>query len=144
MAFNEAGDALAEIQYGGALSYKPSDGKILTMDERSGKKIVEVDEGSYFVKLEESRTAKGITPVRRWLVISVVFSEKPKNDVIRSVVTNEINKLKARELDVNAYVFVGDKSNPGSWKQAEASNGNYMTIKYDTKTGKIVANWNWD
>jgi hypothetical protein len=144
MAFNEAGDALPDIQYGGALSYKPSDGKILTMDERSGKQTTEVDEGSYFVKLEESRTAQGIRPIRRWLDVSVVFPDEPNNREVKLAVQHEINKLKTRELDVSVYVFVGDKSNPGSWKQVKASNGKYMAINYVEKTGQTVANWNWD
>lgn len=144
MAFNEAGAALPDIQYGGALSYKPSDGKILTMDERSGKQTIEMDEDAYFVKLEESRTAQGITPIRRWLDVSIVFPDEPNNGEVKPAVQHEINKLKARELDVNVYVFVGDKSNPGSWKQVKASNGKYMSIDYVEKTGRTVANWNWD
>ena len=143
MAFDQAGNALAETRYGGALVYKPTDGKILTSDERDGKKVVEVDEGKYFVKLEESRTAKGITPVRRWINLSLVFSTKPDRAEIRGIVEQEIEKLKERGLDINAYLFVGNKDNPGSWNQVQAPNGKYMTVDYTAETGKMVANWNW-
>jgi len=144
MAFNQGGEALADTKYGGPLVYKPTDKKILTMDERSGKKIVEIDEGIYFIKSEDKRTAKGITPVRRWVTLSIIFKSKPSNSEIRNIAEREIEKLKKRSLDINIYIYLGNKDNPGSWNQIQASNGNYMNVDYKVGTGKTKANWDWD
>ena len=144
MAFNASGDALPETQYGGALTYKPSDGQILTMDERSGLQATEGDEGRYYVRVEDSRTARGITPVRKWYNASIVFPNEPSRTEVKAAVLKEIEKLKPRGLDVNVYIYTGDKSNKVTWKQIKAPNGKFMAVDYVATTGKISRNWNWD
>jgi len=144
MAFNQEDRALDDIKYGGPLVYKPADGKIMSMDERDGKKIVEADQGTYFIKSKDMRTAKGITPVRRWINLSIVFPSKPSNVEIKNVSKREIEKIKQRRLDINIRIHVGDKDNPGSWDHIQASNGYYMNVDYKVNTDKIKANWNWD
>ncbi len=144
MAFNASGDALPKRQYGGALTYKPSDGQILTMDERSGLQATEGGEGTYYVRLEDSRTARGITPVRKWYNASIVFPSDPSGREVKAAVLKEIEKLKPRGLDVNVYIYRGDKSNKITWKQIKAPNGNFMVVDYVATTGEISPNWSWD
>jgi hypothetical protein len=144
MAFNASGDALPEMQYGGALTYKPSDGKILSMDERDGLQTTEGDEVEYYVRVEDSKTATGITPVRKWYNVSIVFLDRPSATEVKAAVLRQIEKLKQRHLDVNVYIYTGDKSNKITWKQIKAPNGNFMAIDYVAATGEISPNWNWD
>lgn len=144
MAFNASGDALPETQYGGALTYKPSDGQILTMDERSGLQATEGDEGTYYVRVEDSRTARGITPVRKWYNASIVFPNEPSVTELKAAAFKEIQKLKPHGLDVNVYIYTGDRSNKITWKQIKAPNGNFMAVDYIATTGEISANWDWD
>ena len=144
MAFNASGDALPRRQYGGALTYKPSDGQILTMDERSGLQATEGGEGTYYVRVEDSRTARGITPVRKWSNVSVVFPNEPSGTEVKAAVLKEMEKLKPRGLDLNIYIYTGDKSNKITWKQIIAPNGNFMVVDYVAMTGEISPNWSWD
>lgn len=144
MAFNASGEALAETQYGGAVTYNPSDGQILTMDERSGLQATEGDEGAYYVRVEEGRTFEGITPVRRWYYASIVFPDEPSVTEVRAAVLKEIDKLKSRELDVTVFIYIGDKSNKITWEQVKTTNGKFMVVEYVATTGEISPNWNWD
>ena len=143
-AFNASGDALPKTQYGGALTYNPSDGQILTMDERSGLQATEHDEGTYYVRIEDARTAEGITPVRRWYYASIVFPDEPSAREVKAAVLKEIDKLKSRELDVTVFIYTGHNSNKITWKQIKAPNGKFMVVDYIATTGKSSPNWNWD
>lgn len=143
-AFNASGDALPKTKYGGELTYNPSDGQILTMDERSGLQATEGDEGAYYVRVEDHRTAKGLGPVRRWYSAYIVFPDEPSVTEVRAAALKEIDKLKSRELDVAVYIYIGDKSNKITWEQVQATNGNFMAVKFVATTGEISPNWNWD
>jgi len=140
MAFNVSGDVLPDTQYGGALVYKPADGQIRTMDERRGLETVESDEGSYFVKIKDGKTAEGITPERRWYNVSIVFQNRPSSSEARAAVLKESDKLKSRGLDINLFIYTGDKSNKITWKQIQAPNGNFMAIDYVAATGEVSPN----
>ena len=142
IAFDGPGRALPERQYGGTLSYKPGDGQILTMRERDGLQATERDQGTYFVRVEDSKTI--VKPVRKWHVASIVFPSKPSGTEARAAVLKEIEKLKPSGLDVSVYVYTGDKSNKITWKQIQAPNGNFMAVEYVARTGKISPNWDWD
>lgn len=144
MAFNASGGALPDTYYGGALVYKPSDGRIRTMDERERSQTAEADEASYFIRIEDGRTARGITPFRRWLNVSIVFPEEPLGPEVKAAILKEIDKLESRRLDVNVYIYTGDKSNKVTWRQIRALNGKFMAVDYDSATGKISPNWNWE
>lgn len=143
-AFNASGDALPKTQYGGELTYNPGDGQILTMDERLGLQATERDEGTYYVRVEDSRTARGIRPMRRWYNASIVFPSDPSGAEVNAAVLKEIEKLNPRGLDVTVYIYTGDKSNKITWKQVTAPNGNFMVVGYIATTGEISPNWNWD
>ena len=143
MAFDASGDTLPDTHYGGALVYKPSDRQIRTMDERSGLQSTEADEGSYLVRVEDGRTAEGITPVRKWYSAFIVFPDEPSARGARVAVFKEIDKLKSGGLDVNVYIYTGDKSNKITWKQIEAPNGKFMAVDYVAATGEISPNWGW-
>lgn len=143
MAFNTSGDALPDTHYGGALVYKPTDGQIRRMDERQGLQTVEADRRSYYVQIEDGRTAKGISPERSWYNVSIVFPDEPSAREIKAVALKEIGKLKSRVLDVNVYIYTGDKSNKITWQQLEAPNGKYMAIDYVAATDEVSPNWDW-
>ncbi|MCH8315394.1 MAG: hypothetical protein IIA64_05425 [Planctomycetes bacterium] len=143
-AFNASGDALPKTQYGGELTYNPSDGQILTMDERLGLQATERDEGTYYVRVEDSRTARSIRPVRKWYNASIVFPNDPSGTEVNAAVLKEIEKLKPRGLDVNVYIYTGNKFNKITWKQIKAPNDNFMVVTYVATTGEISPNWNWD
>ena len=144
MAFNSSGDSLSKTYYGGAITYLPSDGKILTMDERNGLQSTESDEGIYHVLIEDRSTLRGITPARRWYNVSIIFSNKPSGTEIKTAVLKEIKKLKPHGLDVHVYIYKGEKSNKITWKQSRAPNNKYMAIDYVAKTGDISPNWDWN
>jgi len=123
--------------------YKPSDGQIRTMDERSGLQTRERDEGTYFVRVEDSRTAEGITPARKWYTASIVFPNEPSGRELKAAVLKEIEKLKPRGLDVNAHIYTGDKSNKITWKQMKAPKGKFKAVDYVAATGEISPSWDW-
>lgn len=143
MAFNASGDALPDEQYGGALVYKPTDGQIRRMHEREGLQTVEVDEGSFFVQIDDGRTARGITPERSWYNVSIVFRDEPRAREVKAAVLNEIDKLKSRGLDINLYIYTGDRLNKITWKQMKAPNGKFMAVDYVAATRQVSPNWDW-
>ncbi len=143
MAFDASGRTLTELQYGGAISYKPSDRQILTMDERDGLQAKESDEGPYSVRVEDGKTITSITPERRWHYVYIVFADEPSAREVDVAVAKEIEKLKRRGLDITAFVYVGDKSNKMTWKQIEVPNGNFMCVEYSAATGEVEYNWEW-
>jgi hypothetical protein len=144
MAFNAHGEALPDTHYGGPLTYAPSDGQILPMDIRKGLQTTERNEGTYYVRVEDHRTLEGITPVRMLYSVSIVFPNEPSETKVKSAVLKEIEKLKPRGLDVNIYIYKGDKSNKITWEQAQAPNGNFMAVDYVAAVGEISPNWSWD
>ena len=143
MALDASGDALPDTHYGGALVYKPGDRQIRPLDEQAGLQAVEVAEGSYFVRVEDSRTAEGITPERSWCSVSIVFHDEPSARKVKAAVLKEIDKLKSRGLDVNLYIYTGNKSNKITWKQLTAASGKFMAIDYVAATGEVSPNWDW-
>lgn len=142
MAFDASGKTLPDIQYGGPLTYKASDGKIQTFLEMDNLIVIERDESTYFVRIEERRTAKGITPVQEAYWAYIVFPNKPTGLEGRTAVLKEIGKLKLRRNDIHLYIYLGVKSNKITWKQVKAPNGKFMAVDYLADTDEI--RWNWD
>jgi hypothetical protein len=141
MAFDPDGDALSDEKYGGALSYKPNDKSIMTMDERRGVKVTTGGTADYFLKVEEDKTLAGIVPEHKWLTCHLVFASSPSGDKFKEAASAEIAKLKGRQLDITLYAFVGDKSNPTTWEQVKADNGKYMNVDYKTTSDSVTTNW---
>ncbi len=141
MAFDGPGKTLPDTHYGGPLVYTPNDRRILTMNEREGLKNTSKDEGSYFVKVDEGKTATGIRPERKWLTCKIVFAQSPSSEQVTSAATAEIEKLKGRQLDVTIYAYTGDKTNMITWRQVRASNGKYMLVEYNKQSGSSKSNW---
>lgn len=141
MAFDTDDNALSDLKYGGPLIYVAKDRKIMTMAEHDGTKTTVTDTGRYFLKLEENKTLPGIKPERKWLTCSIVFAAKPSADEFKSAAFAEIDKLKVRGLDISAYAYVGDKSDPASWQQVRAPNGKYMVVEYKKDSGSVKPNW---
>ena len=144
LAYNASGELLPEIQYDGSLWYKASDGQIMTMAERIGLRSTESDQGTYSVRVEDRRARKGITLERKWHHAFLVFRKDPRLADIKSAVLEQIEKLKPHGLDLNVYIYTGNKSNKITWKQMRAGNGEFMTVKYVARTGEITANRIWD
>ena len=143
-AFNVEGETLPDKFYGGMVSYRPSDGKIVTLADEAEREYTESDKGEYYVRLEECRTATGITPLRQWFNVEIVFPVTPATTAVKTAVLQEIDKLKPKELDITVYIFTGDKSNKISWKQIKAPNDHYMVVEYDSATKRVVPKWDWD
>lgn len=141
MAFNSSGDALADAQYGGPLTYKPDGKSIMTMDERRGVQSTTNDNGAYFLKVTEEKTYEGITPARKWLTCKLVFAAKPSGATFKDAALAEIDRLKHRQLDITLYAYVGDKSNSATWEQCRADKSKYMKIEYEAKSGSNRTNW---
>lgn len=65
-------------------------------------------------------------------------SKKPERKIAYTNLLAEIRILAARALDINAYVFVGDKAKETSWKQIQDPKGGYIFCKYESATKKIL------
>ncbi len=143
MAFDLNEDALPDRQYGGAVTYKPSDKQILTMRERDGLKTTEQDQGEYLVQVEENKTATGIKPARRWLTVAIVFPKSPSENEVKIAAVREIENLKARQLDAKVFIHTGERANKITWRQTPAPNGKFMLVEYKNASGVIAPNWNW-
>ncbi|HZF00867.1 MAG TPA: hypothetical protein VE344_03125 [Methylomirabilota bacterium] len=138
-------EAMNENQYFGELVYKAADKRVLTWDEYNGVKKSGQDTEKYYIETKEDKTLEGITPAKRWLDITLVYSTTPSIQDAYDAAVTEATKASSKGLDENVYVSVGDKNTPTSWMQLEDSNtGKYVFIEYksDDKTisshGKIL------
>ncbi len=144
MAFDSTDSALSDNFYGGALEYDPSVGVVMGLDDTRGNWSFERDEDDYLLLATERRTARGIQPVKRWFSVSLVFSDEPNAALARQSMEHEIARLRARGLDINVYVHVGDRSNRATWQQMEAPNGKFMVAHYDASSGATTPLWDWN
>ena len=131
------GSNLTKNQFSGRLVYETSTKKIMTMDEYEGVKTSTIDSKAYLVAIEEHQTAKGITPKRTWLSISLVFPQIPLQDVAYNSMIVEVEKLLGRGLDIDAYVTVGDKNVKTSWYQVKDSDGAFIFVGYEAGTKQV-------
>ena len=137
MAF--VGDAtMTPNQYSGALIFVAKEKKIMTMDEHRRLKKTSLTRARYHVAITEEKTLKGITPERRWLSVSLVYPKKPSHSVAYEDMIAVTKELASRAMNVNIYVFVGDKTKKTSWHQEKDRDGAYMFCDYITKTKKIT------
>ena len=135
MAFDTSDNALADEKYGGPLVYDPKIGSVKTMRQREGLKTFNQTHDNYFSKIEEQSTAEGITPVRKWVDVSVVFPTAPTADQFQSAAKAEIDRLRGRHVDITVYGFAGDKDNSASWDQIKSPSGHYMEADHTTADG---------
>lgn len=131
-------DELTENQYSGHLVYKAAQKKIMTEDEYNGTKSSGKENDSYYVLTEENHTLPGITPKRTWLSISLVFPKPPPQNEVYEAIIAEIEKVRDRKLDVNAYVKAGDRNKKTSWHQIKDTDGAFIFGDYEVATRKIT------
>lgn len=131
-------DVMSPNQSSGHLVYVATKKKIMTMDEHRGIKKSSESRKSYHMVITEEKTLAGIKPERRWLSVSLVYPKKPERKIAYTNLLAEIRILAARALDINAYVFVGDKAKETSWKQIQDPKGGYIFCKYESATKKIL------
>lgn len=137
-------DDLTENQFSGNLFYKAAQKKILTEDEYNGTKSSATSTDAYFVLTEEEHTYPGVTPSKTWLALSLVFPKPPPQKEGYEALLAEIEKVRGRGLDVDAYVKAGDKNKKTSWYQVKDTDGAYTFANYDattkqaTRRGKIL------
>jgi len=137
MAF--IGDAtMTPNQYSGALVFAAKKKKIITMDEHRGLKKSSVSRARYHVAITEEKALKGIKPERRWLSVSLVYPKTPSHAVAYEDMIAMTKELATRRLDINIYVFVGDKTKETTWHQAKDRDGAYLFCNYDTQTKRIT------
>ncbi len=131
-------DVLSANQYSGALIYKASLKKIVTMDEYRGVKTTTSSAGRYFVEVQEERTLTGIEPARNWLSLTIVFPKKPSRQAAYDAIVTEVRKLTSKGLDVNAYVSVGDQGIKTSWQQVRDDDGAYVFADYNAASKRLT------
>ena len=136
MAFDTGDNALADEKYGGPLVYDPKIGSVKSMRQREGLKTFNQTRDNYFSKIEEESTAEGITPVRKWVDVSVVFPTAPSTDQFQSAAKAEISRLRVRQVDITVYGYSGDKDNSASWGQVSSPGGHYMEADYTVADGQ--------
>jgi hypothetical protein len=129
MAFH-GDDKLNGNQYSGTMIYRADHKRIMTLDESSGVKTTATDTGAYYVELKEKGTLAGIKPERKWLSLSIVFPTQPSAQEALDASIAEIQKHKARGLDINAVPMIGDKKINTSWKQMVDPNGGWFHFRY--------------
>lgn len=130
-------DALSGNQHSGSLVYKASLKKVMTYDEYTGVKRATSSGNGYFVEVEDGETARGITPVRRWLSVTVVFPKKPSRQGAYDAIFAETRKLAARGLDVDVYVSIGNSKEKTSWEQMKDTDGGYVFANYKAADKQI-------
>jgi len=129
------GDAVLESdQYSGSLVYKASQKKIMTYDESRGVKVTTSSTSTYFVEVQEDKTASGITPERKWLSVTIVFPKQPTLDVAYEAIFVETQKLASKGLDIGTHVNFGDKNVKPSWKYMMEADGSSVFAEYDAAT----------
>ncbi len=138
MAFDTSDNALAEEKYGGPIRYSPKDKTIKTMREQAGLNSQTQSRSDYSVKIDEEGTYPGIVPARRWLTLSLVFSQAPSAEKFKAAARTEISKLKSRRVDIAAYGFAGDSGNSATWQQVRSTSGHYMVANFTAVDGATV------
>jgi hypothetical protein len=129
MAFH-GDDKLNGNQYSGTMIYRADQKRIMTLDESSGVKTTATDTGAYYVELKENGTLAGIKPERKWLSLSIVFPTQPTARQALDAFVAEIQKHKARGLDIDAFPVIGDKNVKTSWQQMRDPNGGFFYFRY--------------
>lgn len=131
-------DDLTPNQFTGNLVYKAAKKKIMTEDEYNGVRSSGTSNDSYYVQTEEQHTLPGITPKRTWLSISLVFPKAPSQNDSYDAIIAEIDKVRGRGLDVDAYVKVGDKNVKTSWYQVKDTDGAFIFAGYKADTKQVM------
>jgi hypothetical protein len=137
MAFG--GDTeLSSNQYSGALVYRAAQKRIMPSDDAFGVKTTSRAAPGYFVVLKEDRTAEGITPVRKFLMMTLVFPKTPTRDLAYKAMLTEVERIADRGLDVNAYVMVGNKADPTTWQQMKDTDGAHIFANYEASSRQVT------
>ena len=131
-------DDLTPNQFSGNLVYKAANKKIMTEDEYHGVKSSGTSNDAYYVQTEEQQTLPGVTPKRTWLSISLVFPKAPSQSDSLDAIIAEVDKVRGRGLDVNAYVKVGDKNVKTSWYQVKDTDGAFIFAGYKADTKQVT------
>jgi hypothetical protein len=141
LAMGFVGDeAMKSTQYSGAIIYKASDKRIMTMDEYDGVKKSGKDAGAYFIETKEEKTLAGIKPERKWLSLTLVFPKAPPTQQAYEAAVAEAEKAAEKGIDVKVYVSVGDKGTPTSWNQLKDPSGGFVFVEYQASSKTIRRN----
>ncbi len=131
-------DTMTSNQYSGSLVYRADVKKIMTMNEYRGVKKADETRARYHLSVEEDKTLEGIKPERRWLSVSLIYPAAPDRAIAYEDMLAVAQEMAPKGLDVNIYVFVGDKDKKTSWEQVRDSDGAYMFCEYSAKTRKVL------
>ncbi|MCX6922918.1 MAG: hypothetical protein NT154_06870 [Verrucomicrobia bacterium] len=129
--------AMSQTQHSGDLVYKAAQKRIMTFDESQGIKSSGADAGAYYVETREEKTFEGITPEKRWLVLTVVFPKTPTSQQAYEAAVTEAVKAAQKGMDVTVYVKVGDKATKTSWRQIRDPSGGFVFVEYEANTKTI-------
>lgn len=135
-------EVLSRNQGSGSLVYRISDKKIVSLDEFRGQasSVTSTTASNYSLSISERKTATGITPVRRWLSVELIFPNPPSPDAAYAAVAAEVGKLVTRGLDIDVSASSGDPKVKTSWKQIRDKSGIYIGGEYSAATKRLIGN----
>jgi hypothetical protein len=128
-------EVVGDPKWSGSLVYRAAVKRVMTLDEEEGLKTERTDNGRFLLEVSEGKTAKGITPVNKWLDLTFVFSTRPTDAEIYKVVMDEA--AKHRGIERHVFVYQGDKTNGMTWKQLDDRDGNAVVCTL-TAAGKVT------
>ncbi|HUY67891.1 MAG TPA: hypothetical protein VMV79_01145 [Alphaproteobacteria bacterium] len=131
-------DTLNSDQYGGPLIYKAGLKKVEKFwkpEQWGGVKIPTTSFNSYYTEVNELAT---YDMSRKWLNVTIVFSQKPSQQIAYNAIRTEAKKLAMRKEDMDLYVEIGDKNRKASWKQIKGTDGTYISAEYSVATKKLM------
>lgn len=122
------------------LSFDPRTGKVRTWNEREGIRptTAVAPTGQYFTEYTEQKVL--VSPFGKFASIDVVFQKAPTEAVTVAALITEIKQAvqgQATRLNTTAYAKVGPRGDRAAQQQIRGSNGKYIVIEFEPKTGQI-------
>ncbi len=122
------------------LSFDPTTGRIRTWNEREGIRPSTRDDpkGQYFTEYTERSVL--VRPYGKYASVDVVFHKAPSEAEAVAALITEIKRVvqgQAKRLSTSAYAKLGSRADRVAQQQIRGSNGKYIVVEFDPKTGEI-------
>ena len=135
-------DALDEnTQYSGALIYRHTLRKIVTMDEEDNARLRSESFVGYFVRVKEMDRPCCVSAVKRYANVDVVYARPPREAEATKVASSLAKKYGKIGEDVYVNIETGKKSDPSTWRPFCGNDGKQVSWKFDGATGTVAAGW---
>lgn len=102
----------------------------------SSQDVKETDE--YLCVIETNKTAEGITPVREWLTIMVLFKHSTSSQKIYAALLKIGEEWAEADLDLNLYGYYGNPLNRITWEQIRDTDRRFVFINYTVVTRRFT------